>query len=61
MSDLDAWYRFYVILGSAAGALSRFQFVVVTLVAPSLRVVEAGPACREIVLQNMMVVNYASG
>jgi hypothetical protein len=42
MSDLDAWYRFYVILGSAAGALSRFQFVVVTLVAPSLRVVEAG-------------------
>src|SRR5262245_48053928 len=43
MSELDAWESFYVIIGSAAGAL---QFVVVTLVAerPSLRATEAGAA-----------------
>ncbi len=46
MSDLDAWGSFYVILGSAAGALIGLQFVVVTLVAerPSLRAAEAGAA-----------------
>ena len=46
MSELDAWDSFYVILGSAAGALIGLQFVVVTLVAerPLLRVAEAGAA-----------------
>jgi len=46
MSEFDAWDSFYVIIGSAAGALSGLQFVVVTLVAekPSLRATEAGAA-----------------
>ena len=44
MSELDAWDSFYVIIGSAAGALIGLQFVVVTLVAekPSLRATESG-------------------
>jgi hypothetical protein len=33
MSDLAAWDSFYVIVGSAAGALIGLQFVVVTLIA----------------------------
>ncbi len=43
---LAAWDSFYVIVGSAAGALIGLQFVVVTLIAdrPSLRVAEAGAA-----------------
>jgi ABC-type transport system involved in multi-copper enzyme maturation permease subunit len=46
MSQLAAWDSFYVIVGSAAGALIGLQFVVVTLIAdrPSLRVAEAGAA-----------------
>lgn len=46
MSDLIAWDSFYVIVGSAAGALIGLQFVVMTLVAerPPLRVAEAGAA-----------------
>jgi hypothetical protein len=46
MSELNAWESFYVIIGSAAGALIGLQFVVVTLIAerPSLRVAEAGAA-----------------
>ena len=46
MLGLDAWDSFYVIIGSAAGALIGLQFVVVTLIAerPSLRVAEAGAA-----------------
>jgi hypothetical protein len=46
MSELAAWDSFYVIVGSAAGALIGLQFVVVTLIAerPSLRVAAAGAA-----------------
>jgi hypothetical protein len=33
MSDLNAWDSFYVIVGSAAGALIGLQFVVMTLIA----------------------------
>ena len=33
MADLNAWDSFYVILGSAAGALIGLQFVVMTLIA----------------------------
>ena len=46
MSELAEWDSFYVIVGSAAGALIGLQFVVVTLIAeqPSLRLAEAGAA-----------------
>ena len=46
MPELAAWDSFYVIVGSAAGALIGLQFVVATLIAerPSLRVAEAGAA-----------------
>ena len=46
MSELARWDSFYVIVGSAAGALIGLQFVVVTLIAekPPLRVAEAGAA-----------------
>ena len=46
MSEFAQWDSFYVIVGSAAGALIGLQFVVVTLVAerPSLRTAEAGAA-----------------
>jgi ABC-type transport system involved in multi-copper enzyme maturation permease subunit len=46
MSELAKWDSFYVIVGSAAGALIGLQFVVATLVAerPPLRVGEAGAA-----------------
>lgn len=46
MSELAAWDSFYVIVGSAAGALIGLQFVVMTLVAanPPARAAEAGPA-----------------
>src|SRR5438105_3816031 len=46
MPELTAWDSFYVIVGSAAGALIGLQFVVVTLIAerPRLRVEEAGAA-----------------
>jgi hypothetical protein len=46
MSELVEWDSFYVIVGSAAGALIGLQFVVLTLIAerPPLRVAEAGAA-----------------
>jgi hypothetical protein len=46
MSELAEWDSFYVIVGSAAGALIGLQFVVITLIAnrPYLRVPEAGAA-----------------
>jgi hypothetical protein len=46
MTALNGWENFYVIVGSAAGALIGLQFVVVTLIAdkPALRTVEAGAA-----------------
>jgi hypothetical protein len=46
ISELDRWDSFYVIVGSAAGALIGLQFVVITLIAerPPLRAAEAGSA-----------------
>ena len=46
MSGLAEWDSFYVIVGSAAGALIGLQFVVMTLIAekPIPRAEEAGPA-----------------
>lgn len=46
MSELGQWDSFYVILGSAAGALIGLQFVVMTLIAarPSAGAPEAGAA-----------------
>lgn len=46
MSELTAWDSFYVIVGSAAGALIGLQFVVLTLIAerPPSRVAETGAA-----------------
>ena len=43
MSELAGWDSFYVIVGSAAGALIGLQFVVMTLIAerPPLRAAEA--------------------
>jgi hypothetical protein len=46
MAELAQWDSFYVIVGSAAGALIGLQFVVMTLIAerPPLRAAEAGAA-----------------
>lgn len=46
ISELAKWDSFYVIVGSAAGALVGLQFVVLTLVAqnPSTRTADAGAA-----------------
>jgi hypothetical protein len=46
MPELTEWDSFYVIVGSAAGALIGLQFVVMTLIAerPPLRAEEAGAA-----------------
>src|SRR5215467_13534777 len=46
MSELAEWDSFYVIVGSAAGALIGLQFVVMTLIAerPPVRASEAGAA-----------------
>jgi len=45
MSLFEKWDSFYVIVGSAAGALIGLQFVVITLIAerPPPRIAEAGP------------------
>jgi hypothetical protein len=46
VSELDQWDSFYLIIGSAAGALIGLQFVVLTLIAerPPIRAAEAGAA-----------------
>ncbi|HEY6823925.1 MAG TPA: hypothetical protein VI195_05760 [Steroidobacteraceae bacterium] len=46
MSELSEWDSFYVIVGSAAGALVGLQFVVMTLIAekPPVRAPELGAA-----------------
>src|SRR5919199_354019 len=46
MAELAAWGSFYVIVGSAGGALIGLQFVVMTLIADrsSMRRPEAGAA-----------------
>jgi len=47
MSELAAWESFYVIVGSAAGALIGLQFVVLTLIAtrPPMPAADAGAWC----------------
>jgi hypothetical protein len=46
MSELSEWDSFYLIVGSAAGALIGLQFVVMTLIAsrPSARIADTGAA-----------------
>ena len=46
MSEFAEWDSFYVIVGSAVGALIGLQFIVMTLIAsrPQVRVAEAGAA-----------------
>jgi hypothetical protein len=46
VTALNGWENFYVIVGSAAGALIGLQFVVITLIAdkPALRTAAAGAA-----------------
>jgi len=46
MLELASWNSFYVIIGSAAGALIGLQFVVMTLISnrPAIRAAEAGAA-----------------
>jgi hypothetical protein len=44
MSELAAWDSFYVIVGSAAGALIGLQFVVVTLMHKGRRAPRRKPA-----------------
>lgn len=44
MTALAAWENFYVIMGSAAGALIGLQFVVITLIASRPRVTSQGQA-----------------
>jgi hypothetical protein len=46
MSELTAWDSFYVIVGSAAGALIGLQFVVMSLIVgrPLIPAAEAGAA-----------------
>lgn len=46
MAELAEWESFYLIVGSAAGALIGLQFVVLTLIAerPPLRAADAGAA-----------------
>src|SRR5437868_2536627 len=44
MSELDGWDSFYVIVGSAAGALIGLQFVMMTLIADRASTRAAGAA-----------------
>jgi hypothetical protein len=44
MADLNAWDSFYVIVGSAAGALIGLQFVVMTLIAERPRTTSGAAA-----------------
>jgi uncharacterized membrane protein len=52
MTALEGWANFYVIVGSAAGALIGLQFVVLTLIAerPPLHAAEAGAAFATLLL-----------
>jgi hypothetical protein len=58
MTPFNGWENFYVIVGSAAGALIGLQFVVVTLIAdrPALRTAEAGAAFATPTVMNFSVV-----
>ncbi len=44
MTEIAEWTNFYVIVGSAAGALIGLQFVVITLIADRSRVRDNAPA-----------------
>ncbi len=44
MTEIAEWNNFYVIVGSAAGALIGLQFVVITLIADRTRVQDDAPA-----------------
>ncbi|HTR81970.1 MAG TPA: hypothetical protein VMM58_10105 [Bacteroidota bacterium] len=44
MTEIAEWNNFYVIVGSAAGALIGLQFVVITLIADRSRVRDDAPA-----------------
>ena len=63
MAELARWDNFYVIVGSAAGALIGLQFVVMTLVAerPPLRAAEAGAAFATPTIVHFSMVLLLSG
>jgi len=60
--ELGAWDSFYVIVGSAAGALIGLQFVVMTLIAerPPIRAAEAGAAFATPTIVHFGVVLFLS-
>jgi len=58
MTALAAWQNFYVIVGSAAGALIGLQFVVITLIAN--RAVGAGQAQAGAAFASPTVVHFAA-
>ena len=62
MSELAAWDSFYVIVGSAAGALIGLQFVVLTLIAerPPAGAAEAGAAFATPTIVHFSVVLFLS-
>jgi hypothetical protein len=62
MSDFAEWNSFYVIAGSAAGALIGLQFVVMTLIAgrPALRAADAGAAFATPTIVHFGVVLFLS-
>jgi hypothetical protein len=62
VSELGDWEGFYVIVGSAAGALIGLQFVVMTLVAvkPPIRSAEAGAAFATPTIVHFSVVLFLS-
>src|ERR1700722_3233617 len=63
MSELAKWDNFYVIVGSAAGALIGLQFVVLTLIAdrPITGSAEAGAAFGSPTVVHFGVVLFLSG
>jgi hypothetical protein len=60
MSELAKWDSFYVIVGSAAGALIGLQFVVLTLIAerPPAGAAEAGAAFGSPTITSMSPLHY---
>jgi hypothetical protein len=62
MPELTAWDSFYVIVGSAAGALIGLQFVAITLIAdrPPLRAADAGAAFASPTITHFSAVLFLS-
>jgi hypothetical protein len=62
MPELAKWDSFYIIVGSAAGALIGLQFVVLTLIAerPPLRAADAGAAFATPTIVHFGVVFFLS-